>query len=276
MNPKEPQIEPLSNPEAEEMWEDIISRIRIHEDKKRRRKIIRFSSTLAAAVVLLMVSFLTYRSYISPDIYYAKDKQTTIILKDGSQITLSIGAKLTVEKSFPSDTRDVVLEGDAVFNISKSKVHPFIVHAGKYEAKVLGTIFKVIQKDSTFNVDLYEGKVQVSKTSKPKESYVINPKQSFSNMGSPQVASVIPTESKGSEKKNITATLSFTDFNVKDAISIMERTYGVKIQFPVDRASSKISVASQSATADDLIQRIAIQLNLNIKKINANTFELED
>lgn len=276
MDLKEPQIEPLSNQEADEMWEDVISRIRVHEDKKRRRKIIQFSSTLAAAIVILLFSFLTYRIYYSPTVYYAKETEMTITLKDSSQITLSKGSKLTVEKSFPSDTRDVFLEGDAVFNVSKSKVHPFIVHAGKYQAKVLGTIFKVVQKDSIFNVDLYEGKVQVSKTAKPEESYMVHPKESFSNMGSSQVASVSPTNRKVSVKKNNTATLSFTDFYLQDAINIIEKTYGIKIKLPADRVETRISVVSQDATADELIQRISIQLNLNKKKINANTFQLEE
>jgi transmembrane sensor len=275
MNNKESQIEPLSSREAEEDWLAIISRIRAHEAKKRHRKIVRFTSAVAASIILLIGTMLTYRMIMLPDVYFARDHDMVLTLKDSSHITLSKGAKLTVEKSFPADTRDVFLEGDAVFKVSKSKVHPFIVHAGNYQAIVLGTVFKVIQNGSTFKVDLYEGKVQVNKISKPKESYFINPKESFSNMGSLQVASVILTESKDSEKKNLTATLSFTDFNVKDAINIIERTYGIKIQFPVDRTSSKISLVSQDATADDLIQRISIQLNLNIKKINANTFQLE-
>ncbi len=276
MSSKEPHIDPLSSREAEEDWLAIISRIRVHEAKKRKRNIVRFTSAIAASILLLIGTILTYRMYVLPDVYFARDHDMVITLKDSSHITLFRGAKLTVDKSFPSDTRDVFLEGDAVFNVSKSKVHPFIVHAGKYQAKVLGTIFKVMQKGSTFNVDLYEGKVQVSKTAKPKESYMINPEESFSNMGSSQVASVISTRSKVSAKKNTIATLSFTDFYLQDAINIIEKTYGIKIKLPADRAETRISVVSQDATADELIQRISIQLNLNIKKINANTFQLEE
>lgn len=276
MDLKEPQIEPLSNQEADEMWEDVISRIRIHEDKKRRRKIIQFSSTLAAAIVIFLFSFLTYKIYYSPTVYYAKETDMTITLKDSSQITLSKGAKLTVEKSFPSDTRDVFLEGNAVFKVSKSMTHPFIVHTPSYQAKVLGTIFKVTQYSATFKVDLYEGKVQVSKAAEPKEIYLIHPQETFSNMGSNRVATVIPTNRKYSEKMNSEATLTFIDFSLKDALNIVEKTYGITIKYPAARANTKLSLMSQDATADELIERISIQLNLNIKKINANTFQLEE
>lgn len=275
MDNKQTKNEPLSHQEAEEMWNAIIARIRSQELKKRKLKIIRFSYSLAAAVLLLLVSILTYKSYLSPDVYYAKESETTVILKDNTQVTLYKGAKLTVEKSFPSDTREVVLEGNAVFNVSKSKIHPFIVHAGSYQAKVLGTVFKVNQIGSTFNIDLYEGKVQVSKTGKPKESFIILPKETFSNMGSDQVASVISTNRKDSGKKSLKATLSFTDFYLKDALTVVERAYGIKVKFPAQKASTKISFESKDATADELIQRISIQLNLIIKKTDANTFELE-
>jgi len=276
MDNKDPHIEPLSAQEAEEDWIAIISRIRAHEAKKRKRKITRFASAIAASILLIIGTIFTYRMYVLPDVYYAKDNDLVITLKDSSQITLSKGAKLTVEKSFPADTRDVFLEGDAIFEVSKSKIHPFIVHAGSYQAKVLGTVFKVTQTGNTFNVDLYEGKVQVSSSAKPKESYVIHPKETFSNMGSKQVATVAPTNNTESKNKNTTATLAFTDFYLQDALKIVEKTYGIKIKFPADKASSKISILSQEATADELIERISVQLNLTIKKANDNTFELEE
>lgn len=277
MNNKDPHIEPLTAQEAEEDWIAIISRIRAHEAKKtRKKKITRFVSAIAASVLILIGTILTYRMYMLPDVYYARDNGVLITLKDSSQITLSKGAKLTVDKSFPSDTREVFLEGNAVFKVSKSKEHPFIVHAGSYETKVLGTVFKVVQKGATFNVDLYEGKVQVSNSAKPKESYIIQPKQTFSNMGSHQVATVTPTIHTESKEKKISATLAFTDYYLQDALKIIERTYGIKIIFPADRASSKISILSKDVTVDQLMENISIQLNLNIKKANVNTFELEE
>ncbi|WP_165852216.1 FecR family protein [Chryseobacterium pennae] len=270
------QIEPLSNQESEEMWKNVIARIRVQEAKKRKKKHALYSMIMTTAAILIIGGIFIYESYFKPDVYHAKDDITEVVLKDGSQVTLLKGAKLTVDKSFPSDTRDVFLEGNAVFEVSKSKKHPFIVHAGSYEAKVLGTVFKVTQTGTTFNVDLYEGKVQVSNSAKPKESYVIHPKETFSNMGSNRVAIVAPTINTGNKNKNITATLAFTDFYLQDVLKIVEKKYAIKIKFPIDKASSKISILSQEATADELIERISVQLNLTIKKANDNTFELEE
>lgn len=272
MENKEKQIQPLTDTEAKEMWGNIISRIRAHEARKKKRQI---SYILGAAILLLFVSIVTYRNYSLPTSYYAKETAVKINLNDGSQVTLLKGAKLTVEKSFPSETRDVYLEGDAIFKVAKSKLHPFIVHTPSYEAKVLGTIFKVVQNRKFFNVDLYEGKVQISKVGKPREFYILLPHHTFSNLGSENIVTIARTKGTKTLNGKTLATLSFNDVPVAEAINLIERTYGVKIKFPPNQLDAKLNFSSTDATAQEILEKIAIQLNLNIRK-NDNTFELED
>jgi len=275
-NNPQTDIEPVSEHEKKEFHRKLFARIEAHETKKRKRKIIRYSSLLVAATLVLIGSIVSYRSLYLPDVYQARDNDLMITLKDGSKVTLSKGAKLTVEKSFPSDTRDVFLEGNAVFNVTKSKIHPFIVHAGSYETKVLGTVFKITQDKTNFNVDLYEGKVQVIKTDKPTETFVIHPKETFSNLGSKDVATIVDSKSISTTQSDNSATVSFTDLELFNAIKILEDTYGVEIQFPPTVANSKISATKEKATAADLIRLISLKLNLKTKKINDKTFQLEE
>ncbi|WP_312288448.1 MULTISPECIES: FecR family protein [Bacteroidota] len=269
------EIEPVSEQVKKEFHRKLIARIAAQEQKKEKRKIIRYSSLLVAATLVLIGSIVSYRSLFLPDVYQARDSDLMITLKDGSKVTLSKDAILTIEKSFPADTRDVFLEGNATFNVSKSKIHPFIVHAGSYETKVLGTVFKITQDKTNFKVDLYEGRVQVIKTEKPTETFVIHPKETFSNLGSKDVATIVDTKSINGSKIDNSATVSFTDIELFNAIKILEDTYNVKIQFPPSVANSKISASKEKATAPDLIRMISLKLNLKTKKIDDKTFQLE-
>lgn len=294
---KRKQPEPLSLDEAKELWESLAdntdsepvteqekkefhrkfyARIEAQEAKKRKSKTIRFTTVMVAAILLLIGSIVSYRSLYLPDVYQSTGNILKVTLKDGSTVTLSKGAILTVEKSFPADTREVLLQGDAVFNVTKSKTHPFIVHAGSYQTKVLGTIFKITQHKTSFNVDLYEGKVQVIKTEKPTEAFVIHPKETFSNFGSKDVATIVNTESNGAAQNDNAATVSFTDLELSNAIKILENTYGIDVRFPSSFANSKISATKEKATAADLIRLISLKLNLKTTKINDKTFQLED
>ncbi|OCA77099.1 hypothetical protein BBI01_01155 [Chryseobacterium artocarpi] len=272
---KKNQIEPFTDQESEEMWATIVSRIRIQEQHKRKSKVRILTTCLSTAAILIIAGIITYRNYVMPQTYYANSTEKIIFLKDSSQVTLLPGAKLTVERNFPSETRDVYLYGNAIFRVSKSKKHPFIVHSSNYETKVLGTVFKITQKGQDFNVDLFEGKVKINKIGKPKDYFILNPKETFANMGSEKVGTVVST-SKMIASKVTLATIAFNDVSLKDIAAILERTYGIKLIIPKDHEYSRITAVKEKASAEDFIKQIAIQLNLNTKKIDDRTFQLED
>lgn len=276
MDDNNQHIPPLTEQEIEQVWTNVFSRIRKQEKERLSRKIKRLSIFSVTILLLLFGSILAYNKFLRPDIYSANDKTLTIKLADHSQVTLLKGARLTVEKSFPAETRDVFLEGDAIFHVAKSKSHPFIVHGKGYETKVLGTIFRIIQKDALFNVDLYEGKVQVTRSGKTKEYFVLKPKETFSNLGDQKVALIFPTRKRGLENKASKASVSFRDYDLKQATSVIEKIYGIKIIYPENTGNSKISIIAPEETGDKLLEKIAVQLNLNIKKVNENTFQLEE
>ncbi|ANF52964.1 hypothetical protein A0O34_21630 [Chryseobacterium glaciei] len=263
-------------PEKENVFlENLYRQIDTYERKKKQRR-VRIYSTVAATIILTIVGLIGYNNFFKPDVYLARSQSSEIKLADGSVVILSQGAKLTVEKSFPADTRDVFLEGDAVFNVTKSKKHPFIVHGQGYETRVLGTVFKVSQNGTTFNVDLFEGKVLVYRKGHSKESIVLKPQQTFSNLGIPEVASVTQTmDKKSAPIKDKSAAFTFDKCPISDAVKVIEKTYGITIHYPDELENAKITLSLPNATAEALIQSLATQFNLNIKQNNDSIFELE-
>jgi ferric-dicitrate binding protein FerR (iron transport regulator) len=269
-------LAPPTSKEVDQAWENVISRIRIHEKEKRRKKFIRYSIAASAAIILMIGSLVGYNTFLKPDIYLAQNSNSAIKLSDGTVVTLFKGARLTVEKSFPADTREVLLEGDAVFNVTKSKEHPFIVHGLNYETKVLGTVFKVTQQGKTFKVDLFEGKVLVYRQGHPKDPVTLKPKQTFTNFGILQATSVTKTEDiKTTVTKDKSATLTFSECPMNDAVGIIEKTFGITIHYPAELENTKITLALSDATSDEFIQTLATQLNLNSKQDNDSIFKLE-
>lgn len=104
-----------------------------------------------------------------------------IHLPDGSIVWLSSGSKLTYPDKFTQTYREVSFEGEAYFQISKDKKHPFIIHTGQTTTKVLGTSFNIksFEKQHNIEVALVEGKVSFNNgksevTLLPKEMVVYN------------------------------------------------------------------------------------------------------
>ncbi len=75
-------------------------------------------------------------------------------LADGSIITLQPGSVMNYPRQFAAAKREVYLQGEAFFEVSKNKNRPFYVYCENMVAHVLGTSFNI-------KADKFHGKVEV-------------------------------------------------------------------------------------------------------------------
>jgi len=90
-------------------------------------------------------------------------KRTQITLSDNSTIWLNSGSKLVYPVQFANNKREVFLDGEAIFEVTRDKNHPFHVVTRDMEIKVLGTVFDLCaySDDSTINTVLAHGSVEL-------------------------------------------------------------------------------------------------------------------
>ena len=93
------------------------------------------------------------------------DGEQRIVLSDGSEVVLEKNSRLTYAANFSSGKREVYLEGNAFFNITRNPARPFIVYTQTIVTKVLGTSFyvKAMSSDAIASVVVKTGKVSVFK-----------------------------------------------------------------------------------------------------------------
>lgn len=98
-------------------------------------------------------------------------------LPDGSKVWLNSGTTIQYPLSFNKGMREVILDGEAYFEIEKSEGSPFRVLAGNHTVEVLGTKFNVSvdQADNTFETALFEGSVKVFESASPHTFVEMNP-----------------------------------------------------------------------------------------------------
>jgi ferric-dicitrate binding protein FerR (iron transport regulator) len=96
-----------------------------------------------------------------------KGRKSTIELPDGSRVKLNADSKLRYTKKFASDVREVILEGEAFFEVEHDPARPFIVRTGDISTTVLGTSFNVraYAKSDATEVAVVTGNVKVKSTS---------------------------------------------------------------------------------------------------------------
>lgn len=146
----------------------------------RRLVLVRTFAT-AAAVALLCLSVWTAYLYMQPVAIQTVStlaETRTVSLPDGTSVTLNHYSTLTYPERFKSDNREVELNGEAYFEVSKDKKHPFIVQTEAVDVRVLGTQFNVdAYRDSPdVRTTLLTGSVAVSNKSNS-EHMILKPNE---------------------------------------------------------------------------------------------------
>ena len=93
--------------------------------------------------------------------YNGNEKNELFFLPDGSRITLAKGARITYNRLMNGDKREVVLTGEAFFDVAKNPQRPFYIYTQNMVIKVLGTSFRVTTSLSQESVAVKTGKVSV-------------------------------------------------------------------------------------------------------------------
>lgn len=129
-------------------------------------------------------------------------KQKRIILPDGTIVSLFPEAGIEFKPGFDKNKRDVILHGEAYFEVAKDKERPFTVYSGNLSTTALGTSFKIKNTASAVRVKLITGKVVVraAKGALPgwqKDIYLLPGQQMHYEAGSSLVnVFSIPTDKK--------------------------------------------------------------------------------
>jgi len=102
---------------------------------------------------------LVYNKLVVPN-----GKRFDLVLSDGSHVYLNSGSTIKFPVHFLKEgNRDVFLTGEAFFDVAKNERNPFIVHADKFNIKVLGTKFNVNHRSENIDINtvLVEGSVEL-------------------------------------------------------------------------------------------------------------------
>ena len=95
--------------------------------------------------------------------YNPGKRRLKVKLADGSTVTIGRRSRIKYPAGFSGERRDVYLEGEAFFEVSKDARKPFTVLTGDVHTEVLGTSFKVSARPkSAVEVAVVTGKVRVS------------------------------------------------------------------------------------------------------------------
>ena len=187
----------------------------------------RIGSTAAAVIVL----FILYNIQVFTDkniqAETAAGQRVEVTLSDGTHVWLNARSEFSYPVSFNGDKREVLLKGEAFFEVAKNRDKKFIVNTGRCEVEVLGTQFNVeAYNENEFSTALIQGSVKVTDKSQPNESVVLEPNNSVSLNNGKLTVTPITDFNPYSWKEGL---ITFKDIHFKDLMKKLEKNFGIRI-----------------------------------------------
>nr|WP_199082999.1 FecR family protein [Pedobacter sp. ASV19] len=187
-----------------------------------------------------------------------------IKLPDSSTVKIYPGAELRYTLPFGNEKRELYLKGKGFFQVTKDKVHPFVVYANGISTTALGTSFTItaLEKGKFIKVQLHTGKVWVknidsaqkmmhfSKVLLPGSELVYNLKLNKVRVSNSR------TEIR---QDNRIKELNFTQASLVDVFARLEEHYKVKIKYHADDLKEMSFTGSLKLTTsiDTILEEIA-------------------
>lgn len=184
-------------------------------------------------------------------------------LPDGTTVTLNKNATIRYPRSFNDDTREVTLDGEAFFNVTPDKSHPFIIHANEADVRVVGTSFNVKSNASLTEVIVETGIVQVSKQ---KQKVTLNPKEKATvkkNLAEPV------KEDNTDELYNYYRTKEFVcnGTPLYRLVDVLNEAYGAQIIIANDTLKDlPLTTTFHNTSLDGTLEVISGTFNIKIEK----------
>lgn len=208
------------------------------------------------------------------------------VLPDGSTVTLNSESKISFQKRFKGQTREVSITGEAFFDVKSNPEKPFVINAGKAKIKVLGTSFNVsaYPENEKVEVVVETGRVEVSH--KKNESEAADEKIMLApgEKGTLMEKENILEKSMNTDRNYLawkTRNLVFDETPMKQVISHLKKVYHIDIQVKDKEINDMVLTAEFDKKPIDFVLNVVtltFDLDLNFendhyilaKQVNVN------
>lgn len=232
----------------------------------------------AAAVFFLLAASSIYLSTIGKDAepnllqeYIPTAEVRTLTLPDGTKVQLNSQSTLLYPQEFTGKDRSVFLIGEANFQVTPDKKHPFIVKSNDFQVTALGTEFNVsaYPENPITEATLISGSVLVEYNDlksqmilKPNEQLAYHKNTRRHSLSTPDMLEVTAWQ-RGE--------LVFREMTIKDIITVLERKYPYSFEYKLknlkeDRYSFRFKDKATLSEVMDVIVNVVGQMDYKIKE----------
>lgn len=275
---RNPFIEKRQTEQAEAR---LFRRLEIEKTAQQKTKRIRNFMKYAAMIAVILlggsgVGYWIYQLDPSQDMLIARADNAVqmVTLPDGTKVWLNQSTTLTYPRQFSSKERNVHLEGEAYFEVTKNRQKPFIVESQSMRVRVLGTIFNFkSSKDCRITeASLIEGEIEV-KGQKDEGMVILLPGQK-AELNKTTGRLMVKQVNVRMDAAWHDGLIPFEQADIFEIAQTLERFYDVKIILSPDIKADKTysGVLKKKDTIDAVLKSLTNSIPINYKIVGDNIF----
>jgi ferric-dicitrate binding protein FerR (iron transport regulator) len=218
------------------------------------------SLLIVAALGFMAIKFSGSKSEKAPAAALA-----SVILPDGTSVSLNAGSVISYKKGFGSAHRMVRLKGEAWFEVKKNADLPFVISAGEANVRVTGTKFnvKAWHRLKDIRVTVREGTVRFYSNDEPGKEITLHAGETgVMNKSSLVITSMVTGNLNDLAWK--TGIMDFHDSPLREVTEILINTYHQKIDLDPAIENCRVTVRFENRELDAVLNVLRSTLDLKI------------
>jgi len=242
-----------------------------------RSSFIKYGSIAASLLAIaVLYFFMSMNTEVKQIVQQAKKgEQLMFYLSDSTLVYLNSNSTLQYPAQFTSSSREVILKGEAYFNVRSDAQKPFIVHSSNLSTTVLGTIFNIRDFDlETTVVSVHEGRVKVKSMTNEEVILAQNEQAEWD-----KTTQKLSKEGVDLHDANqwITGRIQFDTTSIAEVIQVLNRRFNKTIVWePTSQAQSDYTISGDFKGTDieEVLQGIHFLYNLQYTKVSETQYKL--
>lgn len=241
-----------------------------------------FFLKIAASIALVVASTLVYlqinKQAPSPPLSSLAtnvNQQEELLLSDGTQVWLNENSKVSYPNHFEKEKRNILLHGEAFFEVQSNPERPFEIQLSKGYIKVLGTAFNVrdIETEDHIEITVQEGKVSFQ-FSKESQVYILTAKDRlYVNRHTFETTLQKDTNLNALAWHN--KQLTFNNESLIQATKELERYFKANISIDESLSNCKISSPLPIKDLESFLRLFEPLFHANVKKLGPKQYQIE-
>ncbi|MFB6317544.1 FecR family protein [Saccharicrinis sp. FJH54] len=227
----------------------------------------RFVQIAASIIVILGLGYLGWSQLGITRIESGLARMENIKLPDGSTVSLNAESKLSYARGFGSKNRNIKMEGEGFFEVTKNKALPFIISANEASVKVVGTKFnvKAYKNDPDIKVTVVEGVVELYNREKPQVKTRIKAGESGSYKSKSDTLLLHPNADLNDIAWK-TLTMKFENETLENVCKVLRNTYHYDFSITEKVKDCTITVEFQDQDLGSVLKVLKSTLNLKMQQ----------